>query len=27
VYDQAAKYKLEVQAKGYPDAFPVEVKR
>ncbi len=26
-YDQASKYKLEVQAKGFPDAFPVEVKR
>lgn len=26
-YDQAGKYKLEVQGKGYPDAFPVEVKR
>ncbi len=26
-YDQAGKYKLEVQSKGYPDAFTVEVKR
>lgn len=25
--DEASGYKLEVQAKGYPDAFPVEVKR
>lgn len=26
-HDQASRFKLEVQSKGYPDAFPVEVRR
>lgn len=26
-HDQVSKYKLEVQSKGYPDAFAVEVRR